>query len=194
MTTPTAPDNNADHKVSNFLRQIIEKDLEQGTYASRRWAGSPGDAAHHAAGEPDPARIRTELGWRPSVTVEQGLEREREMKSRAQQLNLMRAKSVGKDCKLISPTTQAVRQRLKEESERNMLIQQQMLQQSHMEWLQRKKQIRGKDQKRLDKEVEDRRRILAQVSMEEKELERRLLSKENKVLEQRRRLIEMFDP
>ena len=28
MTTPTAPDNNADHKVSNFLRQIIEKDLE----------------------------------------------------------------------------------------------------------------------------------------------------------------------
>jgi amidophosphoribosyltransferase len=44
MTTPTAPDNNADHKVSNFLRQIIEKDLEQGTYASRRWAGSPGDA------------------------------------------------------------------------------------------------------------------------------------------------------
>ncbi len=51
MTTPTAPDNNADHKVSNFLRQIIDKDIEQGTYASRRWAGSPGDAAHHAAGQ-----------------------------------------------------------------------------------------------------------------------------------------------
>ena len=36
-------------KPSNFLRGIIDRDLEQGTYASRRWAGSPGDAAHHAA-------------------------------------------------------------------------------------------------------------------------------------------------
>ena len=66
MTTPTAPDNNADHKVSNFLRQIIEKDLEQGTYASRRWAGSPGDAAHHAKGEPDPAKIRTRFPPEPN--------------------------------------------------------------------------------------------------------------------------------
>ena len=32
-------------KSSNFLRQIIESDLQKGTYASRRWAGSPGDAA-----------------------------------------------------------------------------------------------------------------------------------------------------
>ena len=66
MTTPTAPDNNADHKVSNFLRQIIEKDLEQGTYARRRWAGSPGDAAHHAKGEPDPAKIRTRFPPEPN--------------------------------------------------------------------------------------------------------------------------------
>ena len=37
-------------KPSNFLRQIIEHDLEKGTYATRRWAGTPGDAAHHTAG------------------------------------------------------------------------------------------------------------------------------------------------
>ena len=40
---------------SNFLRQIIERDLAAGTYAQRRFAGTPGDAAHHAAGQPDPA-------------------------------------------------------------------------------------------------------------------------------------------
>ncbi len=56
----------AEHKVSNFLRQIIEKDLELGTYANRRWAGSPGDAAHHAAGQPDPAKIRTRFPPEPN--------------------------------------------------------------------------------------------------------------------------------
>ncbi|MFY7859239.1 MAG: glutamate--tRNA ligase family protein, partial [Limnohabitans sp.] len=69
MTSPTdkaAASDPADHKVSNFLRQIIEKDLEQGTYASRRWAGSPGDAAHHAAGEADPAKIRTRFPPEPN--------------------------------------------------------------------------------------------------------------------------------
>ncbi|MBK7547775.1 MAG: glutamine--tRNA ligase/YqeY domain fusion protein [Rhodoferax sp.] len=53
-------------KPSNFLRQIIESDLEKGTYASRRWAGSPGDAAHHAAGQPDPAKIRTRFPPEPN--------------------------------------------------------------------------------------------------------------------------------
>ena len=53
-------------KTSNFLRQIIESDLAQGTYASRRWGGSPGDAAHHAQGEPDPARIRTRFPPEPN--------------------------------------------------------------------------------------------------------------------------------
>ena len=53
-------------KTSNFLRQIIESDLAQGTYASRRWAGSPGDAAHHAQGTPDPARIRTRFPPEPN--------------------------------------------------------------------------------------------------------------------------------
>ena len=53
-------------KPSNFLRQIIETDLAQGTYASRQWAGSPGDAAHHAAGQPDPAKIRTRFPPEPN--------------------------------------------------------------------------------------------------------------------------------
>lgn len=52
--------------ASNFIRNIIERDLEQGTYAGRRWAGSPGDAAHHAQGEPDPARIRTRFPPEPN--------------------------------------------------------------------------------------------------------------------------------
>jgi glutaminyl-tRNA synthetase len=54
------------HKVSNFLRQIIESDLAQGTYAQRKWAGSPGDAAHHANGNPDPAKIRTRFPPEPN--------------------------------------------------------------------------------------------------------------------------------
>ena len=70
MSTPTsAPAATAapeSHKPSNFLRQIIESDLANGTYASRRWAGSPGDAAHHAAGEPDPAKIRTRFPPEPN--------------------------------------------------------------------------------------------------------------------------------
>ncbi len=61
--SPTAPEA---AKPSNFLRQIIESDLAQGTYAQARWAGTPGDAAHHAAGEPDPARIRTRFPPEPN--------------------------------------------------------------------------------------------------------------------------------
>nr|WP_315205443.1 glutamine--tRNA ligase/YqeY domain fusion protein [uncultured Albidiferax sp.] len=53
-------------KPSNFLRQIIESDLAAGTYAQRQWAGSPGDAAHHAAGQPDPAKIRTRFPPEPN--------------------------------------------------------------------------------------------------------------------------------
>ena len=53
-------------KTSNFLRQVIEKDLDQGTYAQRMWGGSPGDAAHHQAGQSDPARIRTRFPPEPN--------------------------------------------------------------------------------------------------------------------------------
>ena len=51
---------------SNFLRQIIERDLAEGTYAGRRFAGTPGDAAHHANAPPDPARIRTRFPPEPN--------------------------------------------------------------------------------------------------------------------------------
>ena len=51
---------------SNFLRSVIERDLEAGTYSSRHFAGSPGDAAHHAAGPLDPARIRTRFPPEPN--------------------------------------------------------------------------------------------------------------------------------
>ena len=54
------------HKPSNFLRQIIESDLAQNRYAARRWGGSPGDAQHHALGQPDPARIRTRFPPEPN--------------------------------------------------------------------------------------------------------------------------------
>ena len=62
-STDAAPEAN---KVSNFLRQIIESDLAQGTYAQRKWAGSPGDASHHAQGNPDPAKIRTRFPPEPN--------------------------------------------------------------------------------------------------------------------------------
>jgi glutaminyl-tRNA synthetase len=73
MSHPT-PANNPAAKVaapealkpSNFLRQIIDSDLAKGTYANRHWAGSPGDAAHHAKGAPDPAKIRTRFPPEPN--------------------------------------------------------------------------------------------------------------------------------
>ena len=63
MSAPTADD---DPKPSNFLRAIIERDLEAGTYAGRHFAGTPGDAAHQAAGPLDPARIRTRFPPEPN--------------------------------------------------------------------------------------------------------------------------------
>jgi len=53
-------------KAANFLRGIIERDLEAGTLAGRRFGGSPGDKAHHDAGAPDTARIRTRFPPEPN--------------------------------------------------------------------------------------------------------------------------------
>ena len=61
--TPTGADA---HKPHNFLRGIIERDLEAGTYQGRHFGGSPGDAAHHAAGDIDPARVRLRFPPEPN--------------------------------------------------------------------------------------------------------------------------------
>jgi glutaminyl-tRNA synthetase len=51
---------------NNFLRSIIERDLMPGQQPERHFAGTPGDAAHHAAGPLDPARIRTRFPPEPN--------------------------------------------------------------------------------------------------------------------------------
>ncbi|HRO82550.1 MAG TPA: glutamate--tRNA ligase family protein, partial [Alicycliphilus denitrificans] len=66
MSTPVHNDSTDTVKPSNFLRQIIEADLAQGTHARNRWAGSPGDAAHQGAGPVDPAKIRTRFPPEPN--------------------------------------------------------------------------------------------------------------------------------
>ncbi|MCK9516138.1 MAG: glutamine--tRNA ligase/YqeY domain fusion protein [Ottowia sp.] len=52
--------------TGNFITRVIEEDLAAGRYAGRRWGGSPGDGAHHAAGSADPARIRTRFPPEPN--------------------------------------------------------------------------------------------------------------------------------
>ncbi|HKX42042.1 MAG TPA: glutamine--tRNA ligase/YqeY domain fusion protein [Burkholderiaceae bacterium] len=76
-------DSDTSPKPSNFLRHIVERDLAEGTYAQRHFAGTPGDAAHHAAGPLDPAKIRTRfppepngylhIGHAKSITLNFGL-------------------------------------------------------------------------------------------------------------------------
>ncbi len=67
MSTPVHNDTTEPLKPSNFLRQIIDADLAQGTHANNRWAGSPGDAAHQgAARSTRPGYARA---FRPSPTA-----------------------------------------------------------------------------------------------------------------------------
>ena len=51
---------------SNFIRAIVEKDIEQGVYHTRKWAGSPGDAVHQSTGRVDQAKIRTRFPPEPN--------------------------------------------------------------------------------------------------------------------------------
>jgi glutaminyl-tRNA synthetase len=53
-------------KPGNFIRSVIEEDLAKGTYASRHWGGEPGDGPSHAAGMPDPAKVRTRFPPEPN--------------------------------------------------------------------------------------------------------------------------------
>ncbi len=57
--TPTPP-------ASNFIRGIIDRDLAENKFANKRWAGSPGNAAHHAKGQVDTAKIRTRFPPEPN--------------------------------------------------------------------------------------------------------------------------------
>ena len=60
------PPNDATAKPANFLRTLIERELQDGVYAQRQWGGSPGDAAHHAAGSADPAPVRLRFPPEPN--------------------------------------------------------------------------------------------------------------------------------
>lgn len=51
---------------SNFIRAIIEHDLSDNKYANKKWAGSPGDAAHQCHGQVDFAKIRTRFPPEPN--------------------------------------------------------------------------------------------------------------------------------
>ena len=50
----------------NFIRTQVEADLAAGVHASRRWCGHPGPGSEQAAGQPDPARIRTRFPPEPN--------------------------------------------------------------------------------------------------------------------------------
>lgn len=51
---------------SNFIRGIIERDLEANKFAAKHWAGSPGDAVHQKNGPIDSAKIRTRFPPEPN--------------------------------------------------------------------------------------------------------------------------------
>jgi glutaminyl-tRNA synthetase len=63
---PTPAGSDPEHKPSNFLRQVIERDLAHRTYEGRRWRGAPGDAAQQAEGGPDPATVRLRFPPEPN--------------------------------------------------------------------------------------------------------------------------------
>ncbi|UCF76828.1 MAG: glutamine--tRNA ligase, partial [Betaproteobacteria bacterium] len=52
--------------ASNFIRSVIESDLEQGKYTARTWGGHPGPAAVHAGAPQDEARVRTRFPPEPN--------------------------------------------------------------------------------------------------------------------------------
>ncbi|MFA7665618.1 MAG: glutamine--tRNA ligase/YqeY domain fusion protein [Burkholderiaceae bacterium] len=65
-TDAPAPDSPSAASGSNFIRTIIDADLQAGRHAGRRWAGQPDVAQAHRAGTIDPARIRTRFPPEPN--------------------------------------------------------------------------------------------------------------------------------
>src|SRR4051812_13893135 len=63
-TKPAAP--TGESHVTNFIRNIIEHDLETGAFAGRTWSGKPGPAAAQAGASKDPAHIRTRFPPEPN--------------------------------------------------------------------------------------------------------------------------------
>jgi glutaminyl-tRNA synthetase len=66
MSSPPVPTAPPEGHTSNFLRHIIDADLRDGTYKSRSWSGSPGDARVQAGAPADPAAIRTRFPPEPN--------------------------------------------------------------------------------------------------------------------------------
>ena len=64
MSAPATTDPSP--KPANFLRSLIERELQDGVYAQRHWGGTPGDATHHAAGGLDPAAVRLRFPPEPN--------------------------------------------------------------------------------------------------------------------------------
>jgi glutaminyl-tRNA synthetase len=52
--------------VSNFIRSIVDADLAATKYATRKWSGRPGPAAHQQAGAVDAVKIRTRFPPEPN--------------------------------------------------------------------------------------------------------------------------------
>ncbi len=61
-----ATPHDAPAKPANFLRTLIEREVQEGVYAQRPWGGTPGDAAHHAAGGLDQATVRLRFPPEPN--------------------------------------------------------------------------------------------------------------------------------
>lgn len=52
--------------ASNFIRGIIDRDLSENKFATKKWAGTPGGAAHQQTGQVDFAKIRTRFPPEPN--------------------------------------------------------------------------------------------------------------------------------